>query len=76
MGIPNVIAADDGGELKRWFKELLDAERIDHIIMATHLSFIDRFTRIIKHMVYERVQHTKKEWHSLLTNVINQYDNT
>jgi len=44
--------------------------------MTTHLSFIDRFTRTIKHMLFERVQHTGKYWHRLLPNVISQYNNT
>ena len=60
MGIPKAIASYDGGEFKGRFKEILDAEGIDHIIMTTHLSCIDRFTRTIKNVLFERVQHTKK----------------
>ena len=48
MGVPKAIASDDGGEFKGRFKEILDVEGVDHIIMTTHLSFIDRFTRTIK----------------------------
>ena len=44
--------------------------------MTTHLSFIDRFTRTIKDMLFGRVQHTKKDWHLLLQAVIKQYNNT
>ena len=55
---------------------MLYAEGIQHIIMTTHVSFIDRFTRTIKYVLFERVQHTGKEWHVLLPNVIKQYNNT
>ena len=44
--------------------------------MTTHLSFIDRFTRTMKNMLFERVQHAGKDWHLLLSNVIKQYNNT
>ena len=44
--------------------------------MTTHLSLIDRFTRTIKNMLFERVQHTEKYLRLLLTNVIQQYNNT
>ena len=37
MGIPKAIASDDGGVFKGRFKQILDAEGIDHIIMTTHL---------------------------------------
>ena len=35
MGIPKVIVSDDGGEFKGRFKQILDAEGIDHIVMTT-----------------------------------------
>ena len=76
MGIPKAIASDEGGELKGRFKDILDAEGIQHIIMTTHLSFIDTFTRTIKNVLFERVQHTGKDCHILLPNVIKQYNNT
>jgi len=60
MGIPKAIASDDGREFKGRFKEILNPEGIQHIIMTTHLSFIDRFTRTIKKVLFERVQDTKK----------------
>ena len=60
MGIPRAIASDDGGEFTGRFKEILDVEGIDHFVFTTHLSVIDRFTRTINNMLYERVQHTKK----------------
>ena len=72
MGIPKAVASDDGGELGR-FKEILDGEGVDHILMTTHLWFIGRFTRTIKYMLHERVEHTGNGWHRLLANVINQY---
>ena len=75
MGIPKAIASDDGREFKGRFKEILNPEGIQHIIMTTHLSFIDRFTRTIKKVLFERVQDTKKDWHRLLPNVIIQYNN-
>jgi len=75
MGVPKAIATDDGGEFKGKFKEILDAEGIQHIIMTSHLSFIDRFTRTIKNMLFERVQYTKKDWHLLVPAVIKQYNN-
>ena len=48
MGIPKVIVSDDGGEFEGRFKQILDAEGIDHIVMTTNLSFIDRFVRTEK----------------------------
>ena len=48
MGIAKAIASDDGGEFKGRFKEIVNAEGIGHIVMTTHLSCLDRFTRIIK----------------------------
>ena len=75
MGIPKAIASDDGGELKGRFKQILEDEGIDHIIMTTHVSSIDRFTRTIKIMLFERAQHTGKDWHVLLANVIKQHNN-
>ena len=63
------------GKLKE-DKEILNAEGIQHIIMTTYLSFIDCFTRTIKSMLFERVQHTGKQWHMLLPNVMKQYNNT
>ena len=60
MRIPKAIASDDGGEFKGRCKAILDAEGTQHIIMTTHLSFIDRFTRTIKSMLFERVEHIKK----------------
>ena len=44
--------------------------------MTTHLSFLDRFTRKIKNILFERVQHTQKDWHLLLSNVIKRYNST
>ena len=76
MGIPKAIVSDDGGESEGRFKEILDGELIDHIVMTAHLTFIDRFTRNIENMFFERVQHTKKDWHLLLSNVVKQYKNT
>ena len=55
---------------------ILDVEGIDHVIMTTHLSFIDRLTRTIKTMLFDAVEHIKKGWHLLLPNVIKQYSNT
>jgi len=75
MGIPKTIASDDGGEFKGIFKEILDADGILHI-MTTQLSFIDRFTRTIKNLLFERVQHTGKDWRILLPIVIKQCNNT
>ena len=74
MGIP--IASYLGREFTGRFKEISDAEGIDHIIMTTHLSFIDRFTRTIKDQLFERAQHTGEDWHRLLSKVISQYINT
>ena len=59
-GIPKVSASDEGR-----CKQILDAERIAHIIMTTHLSCIDRFTRTSRNMLFERVEHTKEDWHLL-----------
>ena len=64
------------GNLKEDLKRYLNAEGTQHTIMTAHLSFIDRFTRTIKSMLFERVQHTGKQWHILLPNVIKQYNNT
>ena len=75
MGIPKAIASDDEGEFKGRFKEILDAQGIDHIIMTTHLSFIDRLTGTIQNLLVERVQH-KQDWHLLLSHVIKQYSTT
>ena len=58
MGIPKAIASDDGPEWKGEFKKILQSEGIEHIVFSTHLSFIDRFTRTIKNMLFERVEHT------------------
>ena len=63
MGIPKAIASDDGGEFKGRVKYIVVAEGVDHIIMTTHLSFIDRFTRNIENMLFERVQHTQRVAH-------------
>ena len=60
MRIPKAIASDDGGEFTRKFKEILDAEGIQHIVFTTHFSCTDRFTRTIKDMLFEKVEHTKK----------------
>ena len=76
MGMSEAIASDDGGEFKGRFKEILNAEGIDHIIMTTHVPSTDRFTRNIENMLFERVQYTRQEWHRLLPDVINQYNNT
>ena len=76
MGIPKAIASDDGGEFQGGCKQILDAEDIDHIVMVTHLSFIDRFVRTIRNMLFERVEHTKKDWQALLPAVSKQYNNT
>ena len=76
MGIPKAIASDDGPEFKGEFKHILQSEGIEHIVFTTHLSFIDRFTRTIKNMLFERVEHTGKSWHLLLPAVIKQYNNT
>ena len=76
MGIPKAIASDDGPEWKGEFKKILQAEGIEHIVFTTHLSFIDRFTRTIKNMLFERVEHSGKSWHLLLPSVIKQYNNT
>ena len=53
MGIPKAIAADDGWEFKGRFKDILDGEGVQHIVFTTHLSFIDRFTRTIKKVVWK-----------------------
>ena len=76
MGVPKAIASDDGPEFKGEFKHILSGGGIEHIAFTTHLSFIDRFTRTIKNMLFERVQHTGKSWHLLLPAVIKQYNNT
>ena len=76
MGIPKAIASDDGGECKGRFKHTSDAEGIENVVFTTHLSFIDRFTRTIKDMLSERVEHPKTDWHWLLQAVIKQYNNT
>ena len=70
MGVPKAIASDDGAEFKGEFKKILQAEGIEHIVFTTHLSFIDRFTRTIKNMLFERVEHTKQSWNLLLPSVI------
>ena len=76
MGVPKAIASDDGAEFKGEFKKILQAEGIEHIVFTTHLSFIDRFTRTIKNMLFERVEHTKQSWHLLLPSVIKKYNST
>ena len=76
MGIPKAIASGDGGEFKGRFKRILDAEGIYHIVMTTHLSLIYRFVRTIKSMLFERVEHVKKDWHLLFPAVSKQYNNT
>ena len=65
MGIPKAIASDDGPEWKGEFKKILQSEGIEHIVFSTHLSFIDRFTRTIKNMLFERVEHRRN--HCLYT---------
>jgi len=75
MGIPKAIASDDGGEFKGWFQEILDGEGIQHFVFTTRLSLIDRFTRTIKNMLFERVEHTKQDWHLLLPSVVKRYNN-
>ena len=60
MGIPKAIASDDGREFKGRSKHILDAEGVDLFVFTTHLPFIDRFTRTIKDMLFERVEHIKK----------------
>jgi len=44
-----------------------------HIVFTTHLPLTDIFTRTLKRMLFERTQHTGKEWHRLLPNLISQY---
>jgi len=68
--------SDDVGEFKGRFKESLDGEGIAHIIMTTHLSLIDCFTETMNNMLFESVQHTGKEWHILLSHVIDQCNTT
>ena len=64
MGIPKAIASYDGGEFKGRIKEILNAEGILHIIMTTHLSFIDRFTRTIKkYGIWQGSTHKKRVAH-------------
>ena len=62
--------------MKGRFKRGLDAEGIDHIVMTTHLWFIDRFTRTIENKVIWKGTTHKKKWRLLLPNVIKQYNNT
>ena len=45
-------------------------------ILLCQRSFIDSFARTTKNMLFERVEHTEKDWHLLLPNVIRQYNNT
>ena len=66
MGIPKAVASDDGGEIKGRCKNILDAEGIDHIITTTHVSCVDRFTRTIKHLIVERVQHTTEQYNNTI----------
>ena len=69
------IASYHGGSTGR-FKEILDAEGIQHIVFTAHLSSNDHFSRTIKDMLFESVQHTGKDWPLLIPSVIKQYDNT
>ena len=71
MGIPKAIASDDGPEFKGEFKIFYKVKALNTLFVTTHLSFIDRFTRTIKTMLFEREQHTGKSWHLFLQNVIN-----
>ena len=44
--------------------------------MTFRLSCIDTFTRTMKNMLFERVEHSGKDWHALLAHVISQCLNT
>ena len=59
IGIPKATASDDGGEFKGRFKEILNAEAVEHITMTTHLACLDCFIRTIKNMLFQRIQPTK-----------------
>jgi hypothetical protein len=61
LGIPKAIASDDGGELKGNFKEILDAEGTDHIIMTTQYHVLTASQGIFKTCYLKRTQHTKKD---------------
>ena len=72
MGIPKAIASDDGLEWKGKFTKVLHTEGIENIVCTTHLSFIERFTRTIQNILFERIEHNGNSWHLLFPAVIKQ----
>ena len=66
------IYSDDDGAFKSKVKEFFDDEGINHIITLTHANVVERFIRILKNGIHDRVRFTKGKWEDLLKNVINK----
>jgi len=78
--VPEVIYTDDGSEWKGEFTELIDENKILHIIsdLGDHkiLGIIDRFTQTIKRMISKHMTGKKTiTWIDVYMNFIAQYNN-
>ena len=71
-----VIYSDDEGGFKTVVKEYFDSEGIQRIITLTHANVAERFIRIIKNMIHDRVRFNKAGWTSMLTPALNKYNST
>ena len=76
MGSPISIYSDNDGAFESVVKEFFKNEGIQHIITSTHANVAERFIRIMKNMIHDRVRFNKANWTDMLIPALNKYNNT
>ena len=68
--------SDDDGAFKLKVKEFLDGLGINQIVTLTHANVVERFIRILKNSIHDRVRITNGRWEDMLKIVVKKYNNT
>ena len=76
IGYPISVYSDDDGAFKSKVNEFFDGEGINHIVTLTHANVVERFIRILKNDINDRVRFTNGRWEDMLKLVVNKYNNT
>ena len=71
----SIYSDNDRAFLTEIYKFFPHDEGITHVVTLTHANVAERFIRIIKNMIHDRVRFNKGRWTAMLSKTLEKYNN-
>ena len=76
MGFPMSVYSDNDRAFQAGVKDFFEKEGITHVVTLTHANVVERFIRIMKNMIHDRVRFNRGSWTVMLSKALDKYNDT